>query len=88
MEQTTTSADDGINSAAFMEAKINKLKGRLQETLARSHAPAHWEGMLEDCEIILNHLDAKAKMAGEKNKSQFGHATVISTTIVRECANP
>jgi hypothetical protein len=61
MEQQPILADAGRNTKAFMEAKINRLKGRLEEKQARSHAAARWEGMIEDCEIILKHLESKPR---------------------------
>ncbi len=42
------------------EKEISMLKGVLEEKLARSHMRARWAGMVEDCEIILNHFEKSA----------------------------
>ncbi len=60
MEQQATGTAAGECTAAFMEEKIKRLKSRLEEKRARSFTEAYWEGMIEDCEIILNHLDSRA----------------------------
>jgi hypothetical protein len=88
MEQQATLANAGKNVAAFMEADFNKLKGRLEEKAARSHAAARWEGMIEDCQIILNHLESKSRNAGEKNGPLAGYANVSSHTAVRDRVSP
>jgi hypothetical protein len=59
--QQATGVDAGKSPTAFMEAKINQLKGRLEEKQARSHTSEQWEGMIEDCEIILKHLESKTQ---------------------------
>jgi hypothetical protein len=61
MEQQATWAAAGSSTAALMEEKISRLKGRLAEKLARPHTRAHWKGMVEDCEIILNHLESTTR---------------------------
>jgi hypothetical protein len=71
MEQQATGAAAGESAAALMEEKINILKRRLEAKLARSHPKAHWEGMVEDCEIILNHLESRQyDGAGQEKGSQ------------------
>lgn len=59
MEQEKTLAEAEKTTAAFMQANINRLRGQLEEKRSRSGAAAHWEGMIEDCEIILKHLENK-----------------------------
>jgi hypothetical protein len=41
------------------EEKIARLKRLLEEKLARSHMRARWAGMVEDCQVILNHLESR-----------------------------
>jgi hypothetical protein len=43
------------------EEKIARLKRLLEEKLARSHIRARWAGMVEDCQIILNHLESRPR---------------------------
>ena len=43
------------------EEKIARLKGLLEEKLARSHMRARWAGMVEDCQVILNHLESRPR---------------------------
>jgi hypothetical protein len=64
VEQQETLAAADRNMAAFMEAEISRLKGRLEKTLARSHTSEHWEGMIEDCDIILSHLESRPPQDG------------------------
>jgi hypothetical protein len=56
-EQKITLADSGAVTPAIMKEQINRLKGQLEAKLARTQSKARWEGMVEDCEILLNHLD-------------------------------
>jgi hypothetical protein len=67
MEPQASWAAAGDKTAALMEEEINRLKGHFEEKLARSHTKAHWEGMVEDCEIILNHLESGAIKPAEKS---------------------
>jgi hypothetical protein len=59
------------STAPLTEEKITRLKNRLEGKLARSHAKARWAGMVEDCEIILSHLDSK----GSSSRSHPGGAS-------------
>jgi hypothetical protein len=52
--------DYGVTTS-FIEAKITKLKGQLEEKLARSPRSEQWELMIDDCEIILKHLDTSSR---------------------------
>jgi hypothetical protein len=61
LEEQTTLAAAGSGLAVSMEAEINRLKGRLEEKQARSHSTSRREGMIEDCEIILKHLESKTR---------------------------
>jgi len=88
IEQQPTLAEDGKGMAEFMAAKIHRLKGRLEETRSRSHTRAHWQGMIEDCEIILNHLESKTPKAGQDRNPRPGHAAVGSDTVVCERVSP
>jgi hypothetical protein len=58
MEQEPNCAVAEENLTALTEEEINRLKGRFEEKLARSHSKARWEGMVEDCQIILTHLES------------------------------
>ena len=60
-DQQLSLADAGRNQTAFIEDKINRLKVSLEEKQARSHTTAKRKGMIEDCEIILKHLESKAR---------------------------
>jgi hypothetical protein len=51
----------GCSPAVFMEVEIKRLKRRLKEKQARSHSAAQWEGMIEDCEVLLKHLESKPR---------------------------
>jgi hypothetical protein len=54
-QESTGTAAEGF-TAESMEKRITQLKGYLEEKRSRSCAKARWEGMIEDCELILNHL--------------------------------
>ncbi len=43
------------------EKEISRLKGILEEKLARSHMRARWAAMVEDCEILLSHLESRPR---------------------------
>jgi hypothetical protein len=58
-EQQATLAAAEKTTVEFMQANINRLRGQLEEKRARSNSTAHWEGMIEDCAIILQHLETK-----------------------------
>jgi hypothetical protein len=78
MEQQASKAVAGGTTVTLMEEKINRLKGRLEERLARSHSKALWEGMIEDCEIILDQLKPKEHdKASQENGLWAGHASVL-----------
>jgi crotonobetainyl-CoA:carnitine CoA-transferase CaiB-like acyl-CoA transferase len=74
MENQGNWAATGRSTTAFSEEKIKKLKNRLEEARARSHTRSHWEGMLEDCEIILNHLET----GKQKAKAEIGARATIT----------
>jgi predicted TIM-barrel fold metal-dependent hydrolase len=42
--------------AALIEANIAQLKSQLVEKVAHTHDRADWQEMIEDCDIILDHL--------------------------------
>jgi hypothetical protein len=68
MEQQATGAAAGESTLALTADKINRLKGGLEAKLAQPHVKAHWEGMFEDCEIILNHLASQEHdRSGQEN---------------------
>jgi hypothetical protein len=45
--------------AALIEANIAQLKLRLEERVAHAHDRADWKEMIEDCDIILSHLEKR-----------------------------
>jgi len=45
--------------AALIEANIAQLKLRLEERVAHAHDRADWKEMIEDCDLILDHLEKK-----------------------------
>jgi hypothetical protein len=59
MEQRATQAAAGGTTVTLMVEKMNRLKGRLEEKLAWSRSKAQLEGMIEDCDIILDQLKPK-----------------------------
>jgi hypothetical protein len=61
VEQQGTRLASGGSAAASMEDQISLLKGQLEEKLQRPNARAHWRDMVEDCQIILNCLEAKGR---------------------------
>jgi len=68
MEQQANGAAAGENTAALMEEKIYSLKRRLEAKLVRSQPKAHWGAMVEDCEIILNHLKSGEHDGADQEK--------------------
>jgi hypothetical protein len=59
-QQVTLTAVEG-SPAPLTEQEISRLKGLLEEKLARSHMRARWAGMVEDCEILLSHLESRTR---------------------------
>jgi hypothetical protein len=57
-EQSANLAAGEESPEPLTEKEISRLKGVLEEKLARSHVRARWAGMVEDCEILLNHLES------------------------------
>lgn len=59
MDQDATVVERENAAAVFTQEDIKNLKGRLEEKQARSHGTAHWKRMIEDCDLILEHLESK-----------------------------
>ena len=57
IEQPANLAAGEGSAAPLTEKEIIRLKGLLEEKMARSHIRGRWAGMVEDCEIILRHLE-------------------------------
>jgi len=55
-EQRTTLVGGRGRMAALIEANIAQLKSQLEERVAHAHDRADWQEMIEDCDIILDHL--------------------------------
>jgi len=88
IDQQAASTNAGKSTTAFTEENIKRLKGRLEEARARSHTRSHWEGMIEDCEIILNHLQSRKRTDGNENVPRNAYASINSNMPVREHARP
>lgn len=66
MEQKPRRAVAEENSEALIKEnispeRISQLKGRLEEKLARAHSKDRWESMVEDCEVLLTHLESTTR---------------------------
>jgi hypothetical protein len=61
IEQQATLATGEGSAEPLTQEEISRLKGLLEEKLARSHIRARWAGMVEDCEIILKHLESRTR---------------------------